>query len=102
LYELEENDNDNLIPLNKEYDTFFSSNNDNNLSKKLKELFKYAQEAFSCHTIAEMAKYGGLPYKNYKPTATFYDKPKWLDNYLDNKRKLINKRFDELLRGEDL
>lgn len=102
LCELEDRDKDGLVALRKEYETYFARNRDASLARTLNKLFEYAQKAFSCHTLAEMGKYNELPYKDTKYIAALYDKPKWLDCLLERQHRIANKRFDELLRGEDL
>ncbi len=102
LYELEDRDKDGLVALRREYDVYYSRNRDKKLTKKLDTLLDYAEKAFSCHALAEMAKHNDFPYKDSKHIAVFYDKPKLLDCWLEYMHKSVNKRFDELIRGEDL
>ncbi len=102
LYELEDRDKDGLVALKKEYDIYYPRNRDKELATNLNKLFDFAKKAFSGHTIAEMAKYNDFPYKDPKYNAIFYDLPKWYDCRLQHYHKLANKRFDELIRGEDL
>jgi hypothetical protein len=102
LSELEDRDIDGLVALRKEYDTYYSRNRDRKLARKLDTLFGHAKQVFSTYTIAEMGKYNNLPFKAPKYIATLYSAPKILDDLLKGKRKATNKRFDELLRGEDL
>lgn len=102
FYELEDKDENGLVVLKKEYNTYYSRNNDKELAKNLDRLFNTARRVFSGHTIAEMAKHNDLPYKDPKYNAKFYDLPKYLDCILKYYHKKVDKRFDELMKGEDL
>jgi hypothetical protein len=98
LLELEDKDNNGIIQLQKDYDNLYSKNTDKLLAKELRLLFKkYAKWAYSGLALVELAKNNGLPYKDPKYIAAFYDKPRILEDMLRKQHQSVNKRFDELL-----
>jgi hypothetical protein len=72
------------------------------LSANIKVLFKRVRSSASMDSMADLSINNDLKYKDPKDINVFYEKPRWLDTFVEDAHKQVVKDIDALLMGEDL